>query len=135
MILFLSFCCHSFPTLLPLLTLITCTHSLSLSSFQLNKESYSIGDCVYLSPHTYSFPNVKKTSGTTTNKKQKKEEEEVHVCTTVTLTMCTHVVGVHVYTTVTLTICTHVVGVYVYTTVTLTIVLMLLGYMCILQLH
>ena len=52
-------------------------HTLSLSSFQLNKESYSIGDCVYLSPHTYSFPNVKKTSGTTTNKKQKKEEEEV----------------------------------------------------------
>ena len=52
--------------------------SLSLSSFQLNKESYSIGDCVYLSPDTYSFPKVKKTSGTTAaNKKQKKEEEEV----------------------------------------------------------
>ncbi|XP_011402705.2 PREDICTED: DNA (cytosine-5)-methyltransferase 1-like isoform X1 [Amphimedon queenslandica] len=46
------------------------------SSFQLNEESYSIGDCVYLSPHTYSFPNVKKTSGTAANKKQKKEEEE-----------------------------------------------------------
>uniref|UniRef100_A0A1X7UGK9 DNA (cytosine-5-)-methyltransferase n=1 Tax=Amphimedon queenslandica TaxID=400682 RepID=A0A1X7UGK9_AMPQE len=46
-------------------------------SFQLNKESYSIGDCVYLSPDTYSFPKVKKTSGTNTaNKKQKKEEEE-----------------------------------------------------------
>lgn len=41
------------------------------------KESYSVGDCVYLSSDTYSFPKVKKNNGGTSNKKQRKEEEEV----------------------------------------------------------
>ena len=45
------------------------------SSFVLDYQTYSVGDCVYLLPDTYTFP-VKK--NTTVSKKQPKKDEPVN---------------------------------------------------------